>query len=193
MNAHPARSFSLVLAFNHFTFEVRFLFFHRGGLHSTSAYSLCDADGLRGFVHGIICTLAPLNGRVPWNLQNVARLERWSKGSPPLSPSPSSSSSPSKTQKMLFRAIAYLHRRASLVGRCTAGWLLALEGSDEHKEHLAALAAKYDSESPNELEDLEGDGGIPTAGTSKQKRKRTPNAASTSNKKAKTSQARQPR
>lgn len=114
MNAHPTRTFVLVVGFNHNDKTVRFLFFHRGGLHSTLPFKLTTKNGVTNFIHGVIVATALQHGHsgLSWTL--------------PAQALPTSAQTLSAKQPFPFRAAEYVYRRFPMTGRYTAGWVLEL-------------------------------------------------------------------
>lgn len=115
LDAHPTRTFALVVGVNHATLSARFLFFHRGGLHSTPEFDLANANakgsaGFNGFIYGVVCATALQSGHCSWTL--LPKTKR----------SPSASLTPGGP--VPYRAIDYGYRRDTLTGKSTAGWLL---------------------------------------------------------------------
>lgn len=126
LNAHPTRTFALVVGFNHNDKNVRFLFFHRGGLHSTLPFKLTTKNGVTNFIHGVIVATALQHGHsgLSWTLPAQALRT-------------SAAQKPSAKQSYPFRTDECVYRRVPMTGRCTAGWTLELD----HHEASATTEA----------------------------------------------------
>lgn len=110
LNAHPSRTFALGIAFNHVDMCARFVFFHRGGVHSTPAFDLNTNEGVDGFIHGVCITTALQQDLCSWTLPKPSK-QLVLGSSQPKPPFP-------------YHANKYVYKRVPMTGRCTAVWLL---------------------------------------------------------------------
>lgn len=131
LNAHPSRTFALGIAFNRIDKCARFLFFHRGGLHSTSAFDLKTDNGVDGFIHGVCVATALQHKLCSWTLTRAGKQFFYDKSEP--------------EPPFRFRAEKCVYQRISLIGRCTAAWLLKSSHSSPIAPDAKPIVASHSS------------------------------------------------
>ncbi|KAF8310778.1 hypothetical protein DL93DRAFT_1571162 [Clavulina sp. PMI_390] len=105
LSVQPTRTFALIIGYTPSDHCVRFLFFHRGGLHSSPPLELPTKDGLDGFIQGVIVSTALHHDLMSWTLWKYPTV-----GVPTFFP---------------FKVDECLHQAFGLTGRCTTGHALS--------------------------------------------------------------------